>query len=455
MNRIILIKMLCVSILILSCFFIGCINSSPVKEIFDKEWVDGNISKEDKITLEKYFQSNGDSIFSEYWDLCFWEGADTTGKKNPWQENPVQAKEIEVSVYIDNSSSMEGYFKSSMSAPVIEVLSAIQQYYSRNDIRGYYVDKDRQSQFISIDLDSLISDLTMKKIKNFGDSYQLDGLIGKMVQDYNKKKSNKRVISFFITDGIPSGSNDEINGTRPQKNFNIVSASTLQSKIARKFINVKGLAASVYRFRSGFEGEYWYYNNAHKRKSIPDRPFYVLVLGDRDLVSEFAEKESQGLNFFESENKVHFGAIDKSLISFFHDSVDSDSFDESDTIQILAEIVIKGLPYFARTETFLKNNMDLKVNNDSCNWVLNNGIIRIPLTVEQYNSYIIDISIRNSTPSWVDEFTSFNDIEDGDNALHYKTFNLKYFIEGLKNGVTGSKGEIILYENTFTIDTNI
>ena len=428
---------------------------NPVKDVFAKNWV--SMDETDRKNLETYFNDQGYDETDVYWELCAEEGADTAGRINPWAAAPAVSKKVKVSVYVDNSSSMKGYYNSSKSAAVIEVLSGIQQYFSSedDDIQGYYVDKGHD--YVGYALDSLVADLTMKKLRNYDDSYQLDKIIGRMIDDY-KSNVNESVISFLITDGIPSGTNEEINSTRPERNFSIISAAALQQRIASKFVGVQGMAVSVYQFISGFDGKYWYYDNSNEPKHIENRPFYVVVLGDRRKVSELAKKEAEGLNLFKAKEKVHFGGVDASKIFMNHTEITSDDFDDDGEADMNIDIIVEGLPYFARDEKFLKKNATLKINGKNVdNWNVQNGrMISFKLEVEQDERYKIEIRILNSTPSWVEERTCYDDKDKKMSDLEFnsKTFNFKYLVEGLKEGVTGMKGAVVLYENTFEINTN-
>lgn len=435
-------------------FFIilGIVGCNPVEKVFDKDWT--SMSKEDKIALENYFKKQGYDDPQDYWDLCADEGADTAGRINPWAIS-VKSKPVKVKVYIDNSSSMEGYFNSPNSSPIIEVISGVQQFFGKmdNNIQGYYVDK--QNNFANYSLDSLTADLTKKKLRNYQDSYQLDQLIGRMVSDIKKDNKNK-TISFLITDGIPSGSNEEINHSI-NRSFNKQSASALQYRIASKFYGTNNIAVSVYQFMSGFNGKYWYYNNDRKPMNLSNKPFYIIAVGDRELVSELAEKEAEGLQMFKSNNKVHFGGVDKTKIKFSHQDVSPDQFDGEDKIHIISNISLAGLPYFARNDKFLEKNCTLKINGQEWKYgkwkVATGGNIEIPMDVEIENTYKIYIHITNTTPSWVDTFTCLDDKKEGVD-LGKETFNFKYLVEGLKNGVTGSKGDVTLYEHEFEFNTN-
>lgn len=429
---------------------VGCVKNT-VESIFDKDWT--SMSKEDKKALENYFKNQGYDNPQDYWDLCADEGADTTGRINPWYIS-VKAKPVKVKVYIDNSSSMEGYFNSPNSSPIIEVLSEIQLFFVKmdNNIQGYYVDK--QKNFANYSLDSLTADLTKKKLRNYQDSYQLDQLIGRMVNEIKKDNDNK-IISFLITDGISSGSNEEINHSI-NRSFNKQSASLLQSRIACKFYGTNNIAVSVYQFMSGFKGRYWYYNNDNEPMNLSQKPFYVIAIGDRDLVYEFAKKEAEGLQKFKSNNKVHFGGVDKTKIKFSHQDVSLSQFDSEDKIHIISNISLDGLPYFARNDKFLEKKCTLKINGQELKygkWKVPTGrSIEIPMDVEIESTYKIYIHITNTTPSWVDTYTCLDDTEKGID-LSKKTFNLKYLVEGLKYGVTGSQGDETLYEHEFVFNT--
>lgn len=428
---------------------VGCNN--PVEKVFDKDWT--SMSKEDKQTLENYFKEQGYDNPQDYWDLCADEGADTAARINPWAIS-VKSKPVKVKVYIDNSSSMKGYFNSSNSSPIIEVLSEIKLFFVKmdNNIQGYYVDK--QNNFANYSLDSLTADLTKKKLRNYQDSYQLDQLIGRMVNEIKNDNKNK-IISFLITDGIPSGSNEDINHSI-NRSFNKQSASALQSLVACKFYGTNNIAVSVYQFMSGFNGRYWCYNNDTVPLNLSNKPFYVIAIGDRDLVYEFAEKEAEGLQKFKSNNKVHFGGVDKTKIKFSHQDVSLSQFDDEDKIHIISNISLDGLPYFARNDKFLEKNCTLKINGQELKygkWKVPTGrSIEIPMDVEIESTYTIYIHIKNTTPSWVDTYTCLDDTEKGID-LSKKTFNLKYLVEGLKYGVTGSQGDETLYEHDFVFNT--
>ena len=442
----------------------GC-NSSPVEEVFSKQWE--IMSKEDRTKLEMYFKSEGFNDVSEYWALCYDEGADTTGRINPWLI-PLKSLNTEINLYIDNSSSMKGFFESKNLSQLISVLSGIQQYYSDKTIKGFYVEKDLLKEY---PFDSLTADLSSRKLTDYSDAIQLDGLIRRIAESYKLKSKSSKIIDFIITDGIPSGTNEEINPPgkklKPEdRTFNIDQATTLQARIANALSGTKNIAASVYQFQSGFNGEYYYYNNTNKHKDWNKRPFYIIAIGDKNLVLDFAESENKGLELFKSINKVHFGSVDEKKIcltgAFLTGTtiVDPQLFEEADNddskIKIHPQLSLKGLPYFARTTSYIKKNAIITLDGKEFKDYISEGdFLTLNLKVEQNMKYKLNINIKNTTPSWVEASTCFNDKLISDLELKNKTFNLKFLVEGLKNGITGSKGDVTLYQHEFIIDTNI
>lgn len=468
-----------VLLMAIAFMLLGC-PDSPVKEVFSKDWK--TMSKGDKAKLEKYFKSEEYDDVSDYWELCYEEGGDTTGRINPWKVGDAIDGTI-INLYIDNSSSMKGFFESKNLSPLITVLSGIQQYFSGSKINGYYIEKESLKEY---PFDQLTTDLSSKKLSGYSDAIQLDGLIKNIVVRYKNESQSSNVIDFIITDGIPSGSNDEINPKKDNgeviikdpnnRTFNIDYATTLQSRIANALSGIKDIAASVYQFKSGFNGDYWFFNNTKEHKDWNLRSFYVIVIGNKDLVMRLAESENKGLEFFQSNNKVHFGSVDKSKIRLngpFKEGtkVDNEVFEEAQDedgykgyVIIRPQLSLAGLPYFVRNASYIQKNARITLDGREFPFIdkdakkegykIEGEMLTFQFKVEQLKKYKLTISIKNTTPSWVDESTCLNDKTISDLELSSRTFNLKYLVEGLKNGVTGSKGDITLYEKDFTIDTS-
>ena len=323
--------------------------------------------------------------------------------------------------------------------------------------------------------------MSSRKLSGYSDAIQLDGLIKKIADTYKNDSKKSVIIDFIVTDGIPSGSNEEINpqgkNLKPEdRTFNIDQATILQARIANALMGVKDIAASVYQFQSGFNGDYYFFNNIKEHKDWKMRPFYVLVIGNKDLVMRLAESENKGLEFFRSNNKVHFGSVDESRIrlsgpfikgtivnpELFEEAEDEEEYNGS--IIIRPQLSLKGLPYFARSASYIQKNAKITLDGKDFPFVdkdakqdgykIEGEMLTFQLRVEPLKKYKLKINIKNTTPSWVDEATCLNDKEVSDLELQSRTFNLKFLVEGLKNGITGSKGDVTLYDKEFIIDTN-
>ena len=120
-------------------------------------------------------------------------------------------------------------------------------------------------------------------------------------------------MSFFVTDGIMSGSDIEIKSD-PQ--FNLRQSNTLKNYVRLIFNGLKekfngNYAISVFAFKSNFicGSKYYYYTykNDKIRKDFPDRPFYIFVFGQGDLVKDVLRK-LEGDDSFLPIEELHFGA---------------------------------------------------------------------------------------------------------------------------------------------------
>ena len=125
---------------------------------------------------------------------------------------------------------------------------------------------------------------------------------------FKKAGKNKNGLYIYLTDGIMSGSDKEINLTQA-KDFNLTHKEELSNRIKRAAGANADAGVSVYQFSSDFNGDYYAYNNDHK----PIRghhAFYAIVIANPAILADFKNKmNAGGKDVITPENQWHY--IDK------------------------------------------------------------------------------------------------------------------------------------------------
>jgi len=177
-------------------------------------------------------------------------------------------------------------------------------------------------------------------------------------------------ISVFISDGILSHSDQEI---KRNKNINKEKAKALGTDIFiifNKLRKYKDFGASLYAFRSSFNGTYYSYRNDKIRLSGEQRPYYIWVLGRSSLLNTF-NKELSATSTFQPLEQLHFGldtttVTKASFISSFERAgswqlnSDGTGLDEiGKASRFCIALDLSTLPSYARTIAYLKKQLRL------------------------------------------------------------------------------------------------
>lgn len=181
-------------------------------------------------------------------------------------------------IMLENSASMEGYSKSShnrdFSTPVISLWNAV-----GNDTQvetGYaHHDKNSKCEFEQVSADKFQADLTNGKTKT-STSSPIDQIIG-----YAVNLTDDTSVAAIITDGIMSGTNDEILSSLPNRMWTYNNMPVLEQRVREAMLMAcqKGLAFSVYQFETSFKGTYYNFKNLKQSMNEVERPFYIILLG--------------------------------------------------------------------------------------------------------------------------------------------------------------------------------
>jgi hypothetical protein len=222
-----------------------------------------------------------------------------------------EKKISKINFFMENSGSMAGYvqgateFRNNIPNLLVEVDGKIDS--GLATLRTYFI------------ADSLVAfNGTTQEFINtiavnnpaYGKSSQMHKIF-KMIA--NKTDSND--ISMFVSDCILSYPDAEIK-RKPQINYENA-AGELKSTITNAFLDLQqknNICASLYGFNSRFNGYYYTYQNTPVKLSgnIP-RPYYIWVIGNRDLLIRF-NKQLKKLQGFRPDNIfIDFGLFSKSI----------------------------------------------------------------------------------------------------------------------------------------------
>lgn len=379
------------------------------------------------------------------------------------KSNPVK-KDLVVNVFLDNTSSMEGYAKAKDASKFNEVFNGLYAYFSdtATAINGYYTISNKtsvkgkpisQTIIKPVDFETLRSQINAKNVV-FTDSYQLPDFFNAVV-DKTVSDVSHDVISFFVTDGILSGTNEEIHH---DPLFNINSASTVQSRISDALKKLDdNYATAIFQFKANYKGEYYKYNNDHETvlTNVP-RPFYVIAIGPQDKLNAFYKQVEKGQENFKPTEKVLFS---RGLKDMKVNTLDAEY--EKDTIFIKMEDSRKShqfnieksvLPSYADN-----NSLEILWNGQPVDVEFQNGKYKFDLILDNYDpGKSLTIRLKSNLPAWVTTCHSSNDnpISNKNTAELGKTFNLKYLVKGIKDGILHLTGSEYDMEWNYTICTD-
>lgn len=417
---------------------------------------DGNITQAEKQNLDLLFEENNITTPSGKWqkitEICTDYGYDVP-LVNPWDKpSPTTNRSILVNVYLDNTSSMAGYVQADDITNFVNVFSGIDALYMDNqvEINAYLTQQETpkgKTDIIRQDWETLKSDLTHKQTK-FTDSYQLNDFF-KAITDKMIADTTHRIINYFITDGIPSGTNREVTGKR----FNINSASVLQTRITKAIsaCSADEYAVSIYQFIANFKGCYFKYDNAKKIIDNQSRPFYVIAIGEKTLVEQIAKRADEGIvKFFEPQHSVHYGFATGTLTPSLNVNSEYDdstgtfevALDNENEKKIAISFPVAQLPLYAREKDYLEANLSITVNGRKTDFTVNKKEIIATARFDRYASYEVSFELKDELPAWVKNYTSQDDSFIEKELA--KTFNLHIVTEGLKCGITKNMTNILI-----------
>jgi hypothetical protein len=288
----------------------------------------------------------------------------------------VKEKEIyNIKFFLETSASMEGYLRgnSDFTKTIPNLLVDIENripFRAKSIMINYISDSIVQYAKSTRDF---IHDISTTKVAT-AKSSQMHKIFEEVT-----KATDSNDISILVSDCILSYSDADI---RNNIEINVQKADgELKAFVKDAFLKMKArnVCASVYGFSSRFFGTYYNYQNGKIKFDGEYRPYYIWIIGDKQLVQRF-NKQLIDIVSFKPELNINFGMFDKPIDNYsllFKTAREGEwTYDNNHLVDVSATkkkplkfsiaADFSALPVYARDLTYLKNNLKLEKSDLEC-----------------------------------------------------------------------------------------
>lgn len=365
--------------------------------------------------------------------------ADTSKKKKEEVVTPMKSVSQNAVLYLDCSHSMKGYINTATDAKFKNVISSLLYW---KPTKAYLFDTKEQPE---ISRDEFINLINTRKV-SWSDESDLTKMIGSMVKKVNDGSVG---ISYLITDGIMSGSNQEVRES-VDRSFNITSRGTLTARIADAVSACQDdVAILLIKYTSSFTGKYYCYTNVDQVDFKENqRPFYVVAIGNRKLVKELVDKTqkeellSNNLGLLLLGDKYPYNiklTTGKDIVLKNNQRIISTNIGPEDNVILYADL--GDLPSYMQDTTYFKSNGEVyiqyskggdfkKLDTEQIKYEIDGAKLRLNIPAKYIRHNSMYFKLKYELPSWIEMSSSDNDKNIKQSPIP-KTFNLKYFVKGL------------------------
>jgi hypothetical protein len=374
-------------------------------------------------------------------------------------KNGCPVREInKVHFFLDISASMGGYFQQDAEYKTIlsDLTAKIDKRIKPIDI--WFI-ADTLSKYPN-SVEQFSSDIATTKIADRKSS-ELHEIIRKIA-----KSTAPNDVSLFVSDCILSFPDSDI---RANKEINRQEApNALKDHIFSTFSDLKkeGFATSVYAFKSKFYGTYYDYQNTRTQLEGSERPFYLWVIGNKEVLGKF-ESGLGDISTFSPEEYLHFGMLEEPVTNYSiapqierkgkwskgkTGSVSDINMKDNGPLQICALVNLESLPAYAQNVAYLQKNLQITTSGCDAKFEVKNksAVDKSKLKNEKQleafeeNTHAIMItvsamplttaSIHFTLPLKYDNWYSGWSTNDDKDILSQqgKTFALNFLIDGVK-----------------------
>lgn len=367
----------------------------------------------------------------------------------PQMSDYVVSQPEKVKAYIDASGSMRGYFSKGSDGRFISAIS--------NSKADETVWMDDQFTPIKGSLNTAVQDGTFQ-----GADSRFDMMIQRIREDLELDSIAN--LGLLFTDGIISSS---VAQTQKDPKHTIKSFTELKNAITEELKN-RGLAVSLFRLESKFDGHYWNYQNQDAGNVvIQNRPFYVIAIGSPEVVRYFntnnklnAEFESWGLFNDVNKKKENKYVLTPYNASDWKGREFKGKKDIKFSLPLPKYVCDLGWDYIKKNTIVELNDNDITKDVDfqpdnsksissvqlSWNTDRTENAKAPVLYPQKDNEFTVKIVKNDSSSFYTDSLSCEDDsLIATDSVLQKQTFGLKYLREGLREGV-GEGVETVIFK---------
>ena len=212
-----------------------------------------------------------------------------------------------VNVYIENSGSMDGYVKGNteFKGAIRDLLVLLKHYYGPENIKIYFINTKIRETNTKDDVATFAGNINAQwSIK--GDDHSSSNLnnVFKMILD----KTGKETISILFSDCIYS-----IKGKNADGLLSDEKSLTKDAFLSRWRQDSLKLATTIVKMKSKFYGTYYDKDNAKTILKGEERPYYICVIGNNDIMIDFNAKiplEKGKIEGFDNKYIISTGTSD-------------------------------------------------------------------------------------------------------------------------------------------------
>ena len=281
---------------------------------------------------------------------------------------PAERSISSVKFYLETSASMGGYYKGSTFRDVVsDLMTKVDKNIHPVEI---FTTAERTERFSGSpqQFSSEIARVNISPQK----SSQLHKIIEGIAADLDSSG-----IALLVSDCILSFPDADIKRDKEINRNN--ASSTLKSNVFSTFADLRkrGIGASIYAFKSPFNGTYYDYQNNKTQLSGTERPFYVWVMGETALLQKF-NAGLRDISSFKPEKEMHFGGSESAVSSYdvipqleregswmkTQGGIKDVDLKRGEALQAALGVDLSGLPAYAQEADYLEENM--QVETEGC-----------------------------------------------------------------------------------------